>query len=166
MKKLILAAVASTVIAAPAFAQNSADVVIQGTVPLSCTVVANPSIVNPELIDLSNTSTDQSLGSLTYACNNAGGFTRTVSSANAGVLKRAGGGAGENTIAYQASHTGGSGIDMPLSSLSSNHVESMAGSTAFVNGQTGSVKVRVGNASGPLFAGNYGDTITIAIAPN
>jgi hypothetical protein len=166
MKKLILATVASAVFATPALAQSSTNVVIQGSVPLSCTVVANPSIVNPELINLCDTATDQSLGSLTYACNNAGGFTRTVSSANQGVLKRAGGGATEGTIAYQVSHTGGSGIDMPLSSLSSNHVESMAGSTAFVNGQTGSVKVRVGNASGPLFAGNYGDTITIAIAPN
>jgi spore coat protein U-like protein len=141
--------------------------VIQGTVPLSCVVIANPSIVNPETVDLTNTASDQSLGSLTYQCNNAGGFTRTISSLNGGVLKRAGGAAGENTISYQFSHTGGSGLTMANAQLTSPINKSMAGALDFAGtGVTGSARVRIGAASGTLFAGNYGDTITITIAPN
>lgn len=166
MKKLIIAAVASTAFATPALAAGPVNIDVQGNVALSCEVTANPSIVNPETVDLTNTASNQTLGSLNYVCNNAGGFTRTISSANSGVLKRAGGGAGENSIAYQVAHGGGSGLDMALTQLSSPNVESMAGSTAFIAGQTGSVSVRVGAASGALYAGNYGDTITVSIAAN
>jgi spore coat protein U-like protein len=165
MKKLIVAALgATTFIAAPAFAQP-VNINLEGTVALSCNVIANPSIVNPEAIDLANTATDQSLGSLTYQCNNAAGFTRTVSSLNGGLLKRAGGAAGENTIAYEVGHGGGP-INFANTSLAQPKITNHGGSTAFVQGQTGSIRVRVGQASGPLFAGTYGDTITVTIAPN
>jgi spore coat protein U-like protein len=169
MKKTIFAAAlaTTTAFAAPAFAQSNVSINLQGSVPLSCTVVANPSIVNPELLDLNNTATDQQLGSLTYQCNNAGGFTRNIKSANGGTLNRDGGAAGENNIPYQARSGGGSGLSTALATLSTSGIDTaLAGSTSFVTGQTGSVFVKVGAPSGPLFAGNYKDTITVTVTPN
>jgi spore coat protein U-like protein len=166
MKKLLLAAVATAFTATPALAQQTQSINLQGNVALSCTVTAGPSITNPEPIDLANTASDQSLGSLTYACNNAGGFTRTISSANSGLLKRVNGAAGENTVAYQFGHGGTNTIALANAPLSSAVITNVPGSQAYVNGQTGTARVRVGAASGPLFAGNYTDTITVTIAPN
>lgn len=160
--KTLIAALTATVAVAfafPAQADSSMSFVVQGTIDVVCEASGN-GIDSTEIINLNSTS-EQSVGSVTYTCNNAGGFTRTISSANAGRLMN-----GNNSIDYKVSHGGGNGLAFGAEKLSSAKRTNHNGSNAFANGQTGSLKVQVPSLPSGLTAGNYSDTITIAIAAN
>jgi hypothetical protein len=164
MKKLLLAAVATTFAATPALADDKADLNVSGTIALSC-------VVTPDTRDVTvvlESTEAQSLGSLTYKCNGSNGFVRTIKSDNASRLVNPAGG----FVPYTVSHTGGSGIaiNTPVS-LGSDYSNNLTSSAAFVNGQTGSLRLiaakpaEATNAN-PLFAGTYSDVIRVAIAAN
>jgi len=159
-----LAALAATgMFALNAQADSSQTFTVQGDVPVICQANFN-SVVSPEIIDLTSSAT-QNLGSITYVCNTTGGFVRTISSANAGILKNGTGGAAKE-IPYQLSSGGGSGLGFALTSLATPKVTSLGGSTAFIAGQTGSLSVQVSGSTAGLYAGTYSDDVTLAVVAN
>lgn len=167
MKKTIAAAAALIVggFAAQASADNSFNFTIEGTIPTVCQG-NNNSIAATETVDLT-IATSQSLGSVTYVCNSAGGFTRTITSQNGGYLFRGNTqGGGANQVAYQLASGGGSGLSFPAEQLVAPKVTNHNGSTAFITGQTGSVSVVVPQPTGNVYAGTYSDVVTIAVTAN
>lgn len=115
--------------------------------------------------------------SISYICNSPNGFTRTISSTNGGVMLRTGGGTGgADSIAYKMSHTGGSGLGFNDISLSTDRVDNLGGSTAFLNGQTAEITFTTAGVLDAgevpnegdrttVFAGDYTDTVTITVTP-
>lgn len=182
MKKLLIAGAIAAATSAPAYAQTL-TYELEAEVGVVCGVYKfDGPAVTVDFADLSNTDTgafvEAGAGSASYRCNSANGFDRTISSANGGNLVRTGssGGAG-NTIPFEMSHGGGSGLATGgYVALTSPITTSLGGSTAFLNGQTGSVNFRVAGveaAPGPneapgttVFAGDYTDIVTIAITAN
>lgn len=167
MKKILATAAALVVggFAAQASADNSFNFTIEGQIPVVCQG-NNNSIAATETVDLT-IATSQTLGSVTYVCNSAGGFTRTISSQNSGFMFRAGtSGTGPNQVAYQLSSGGGSGLGFAAEQLTAPKVTNVSGSTAFISGQTGSISVVVPQPTGNVYAGTYSDVVTIAVTAN
>lgn len=168
MKYALAAAAVAALIAGPALAQGTPALdsfELQGTVAVSC--VATQNFTDPRAIAITPGAVTAG-GSITYACNAANGFTRTISSANNGNLRRNGNltGAG-NEVAYTIQHGGGSGLAIAAgTSLASPITTSLGGSTAFITGQTGSFNATLPASLPPLFAGSYSDVITVAVTPN
>lgn len=168
MKKLLMTAVAvSAISATPAMADDKADLSIKGNIALTCTVSPDERDVTVDL----NSTVAQSAGSLTYRCNGANGFTRTIASDNNGNLNNVGG-ANRGSIPYTVTHGGGSGlaISTPVS-LATPVTTALGSSGAFVNGQTGTLSLIVAKPASatlanPLFAGDYTDVIRVSISAN
>jgi hypothetical protein len=178
---LILAAMASTAVSAPAFADNTLVYNVDADVGSICGVFKFDGPVVPVVFgELATTPTANTVnapaGSATYRCNSPAGFNRSVSSLNSGKLVRTGSsGDASNSIAYTMTHGGGSGLGFAATALTAPIVASFSGSTAFLNGQTGSVSFQVNgvanvggnNAPGTtVFAGDYTDVVTIAVTAN
>lgn len=168
MKKLLMAAVAvSALSATPAMADDKADLSIKGNIALACTVTPDERDVTVDL----NLATEQSAGSLTYRCNGANGFTRTISSDNLSQLNNVGG-ANRGFVPYTVTHSGGSGIAITTPvSLATNFTNTLSSSAAFVNGQTGQLRLilakpATASNANPLFAGDYTDVIRVSISAN
>lgn len=159
MKKSILALAAAGAMALGAHADSSETFTVQGDVPVICEAVNN-SVADPEIIDLT-LSTEQTLGSFTYICNTAAGFTRTISSASGGFLVN-----GSQQLAYNVSHGGGSGLSFSPEQLTSPKVTSLSGSPAFIAGQTGSFRVQVSGSTAGLYAGTFEDDVTLVVTAN
>lgn len=184
MKKIILAAgLTAALISTPAFADNSLVYELDADVGSICGVYNYQGQNIPVAFgDLAATPDSQQVtvgaGSAGYRCNSAAGFTRTISSANGGKLVRTNSnGDSNNSVPFEMKHGGGSGLGFDWTSLSSNKVSNLGGSAAFLAGQTGSVSFRVNgvfnnnsnvhDAPGTtVFAGDYTDTVTIAVTAN
>lgn len=163
----VVPAVAMLAAAAPALADDKADLTITGNIAVSCTVSPDARDVAVNL-DL---TTPQSAGSLTYRCNGANGFTRTIASDNLGQLNNVGG-ANRGFVPYLVTHGGGSGLAIanPVS-LATNVTTNLGSSAAFVNGQTGTLslimqKPASASNANPLFAGDYTDVIRVSVTAN
>ncbi len=159
MKKAFFALAAAGALALGANADSSETFTVQGDVPLVCQA-NNNSVANPEIIDLT-ISAEQTLGSFTYVCNSAAGFTRTISSASGGFLV-----GGSQSLPYNVSHGGGSGLGFSAIQLTTPKVTNLSGSTAFIAGQTGSIRAQVSGSTSGLFAGTYSDDITLVVTAN
>ncbi len=159
MKTSLVALTAGGLFALNAHADSSDTFTVQGNVPVVC-VAINNSVADPEVIDLT-TSAEQTLGSFTYQCNSAAGFTRTISSASGGFLVN-----GSQQIPYNVASGGGSGLGFAATQLTAPIVTSLGGSTAFIAGQTGSFRVSVSGSTAGLFAGTYADDVTLAVTAN
>ena len=165
MKKFLIAApFVALLVSAPAMADDKADVSVSGTIALACTVTPDERSV---VVDLDSTDA-QSLGSLTYRCNGANGFVRTITSDNASKLVNPVGG----FVPYTLSHSGGSGIaiNTPVS-LETAFTNNLSSSAAFVNGQTGQARVILAKPAtatnaNPLYAGIYSDVVRVSITAN
>lgn len=185
MKKMLIAALAATSFGAtPALADNQIAYAVSGNVGSICGVFRHDgsnflTTVPVNFGELATTSAQVAVGagSATYRCNSANGFSRSITSANNGVLIRNGSSGGAaNQIAYTMSHGGGSGLGFAAQSLAGGKTTTHGGSTAFLAGQTGSVNFQVngvqaapdGNQSPgtTVFAGTYTDTVTIAVTAN
>lgn len=188
MKKIILAALAASAMATPAFAQSTTNVSsanslvfgIDADVGVICGVYSTRTQPIPiefgQLADVAEgTEVSVSGGQAAYRCNAPAGFSRTVTSANSGFLFRTGtSGGNANQIAYTMQHGGGSGLGFSAQQVTAPITANFNGSTAFLAGQGGSVTFRVNgvfnnnsNVSGApgttVFAGDYTDTVTIAV---
>lgn len=182
MKKFATAAIAASIalVSSPAFADNAVVYNLDASVGSVCGVYrAAGQTVSVPFGDLAATSSSTNLnvsaGSVSYRCNSAAGFTRTISSTNSGKLVRTtSNGDSSNSIPFTISHGGGNGLGFTAASLSTSKVNNFGGSTAFLSGQTGSVNFQVNgvgevntnanNAPGTtVFAGKYADTVTIAV---
>src|SRR5690606_2751300 len=87
MKKIIIAALATTVFAAPALAATDTTT-IGADIAAVCTIDGPNDNAN---LNLASTAA-QSLGNVTIQCNDPQGFTASATSSNAGKLKAAHGG--------------------------------------------------------------------------
>lgn len=122
---------------------------------------------------IDNTQTvDRSAGSASYICNDIDGFTRTITSANGGFMTLNGAAttAANRRIAYTMEHGGGSGLAFAATPLTAPIVTNLG---AMLGVQTGSVTFRAtgvgtnigqSSQSTSVFAGDYSDVVTIAIA--
>ncbi|WP_298915475.1 hypothetical protein [uncultured Algimonas sp.] len=183
MKKIALSAAAMMAVATSAHAVDpSIDYNLQATVGDYCGVAsaAGSTLTDVDFGDLSTLATTATnsvdpQGSIAYVCNDPDGFTRTVTSANAGVLVRTGSSGGQgNEIPYTMTSSGGFGFtDQSLTSPVSN---SFSGSN-FLTGQNTNISFKVNGVlsagTGPqgsdqiqVFAGDYTDTVTISVTAN
>lgn len=112
------------------------------------------------VIDLA-TREQQTVSTVTYTCNALSGFTRRISSANSGSLRR-----GDQGIDYFLSQTGDGSLAISRVQLTSPVVDSVSASSTLVEGASGSLQVDVPVLAGDLFAGEYQDTVSIEITPN
>jgi hypothetical protein len=171
MKKIVLAALAATVIAAPAFAQtannNSVNLAMEGDLPMRCSVQTSGATgtVNPLA------SGAQSLGTLTYTCNNESGFKIKFTSANGWNLKKSA--AASFGINYSFSGTNAANQIQALNF--SNHTTGEKelnvpfGWQNATNGGTTNQELFMtlgGQAGAGYSAGKYNDVITVAVQAN
>lgn len=114
-----------------------------------------------------------------YVCNDADGFTRTISSINDGVLVRVGSAGGDgNEIPYFLEAGGTNGLDFSRTQVTQPLTRTFGASTIFLNGVAGTLTVYVngvlddggpsGNAASrtTVFAGQYTDLITLTVTAN
>lgn len=188
MKKLLsVAAVAVALTAAPAWAQavptfgETLTVNLAADVALRCNGRLNGgdgTVLNIDFDTLSATDSAAQVtrpgGSMTYICNDPDGATRTFTSANGGFLTLGGTSttSAQRRIRYTVQSSGGSGLTLAETQLTAPAVQNLASA---LNGQTGSLTFRANgvstlDASGSgtqvttVFAGDYSDVLTIAIA--
>ena len=154
MKKLALAALAASAFAAtPAFA-NSQNTVIYANVPLVCQITAPG---NNGSINL-NGSTP--IGDVTAQCNNAAGFTASLSSLNGFKLKDQGNASNTTTYAYSVTVAGVGTINTNQSlNINPGPAETLS-PLAF------GVTINTSGPTGLPYAGTYQDTLTWTLTAN
>lgn len=116
---------------------------------------------------------------IVYVCNDADGFTRTITSLNEGVLVRIGSSGGEgNEIPYFLEAQGTDGLSFSRIQLTQPLTRTFGASTTFLNGVAGTLTVFVngvldegsgaGDASArtTVFAGQYTDVLTLTVTAN
>lgn len=182
-KQLLTAAAIAAVSASAAFAQATDTLIVnlEAQVGEYCTISSDAGqTLNVDRGELNNipatgwTNEAGELGhALTYRCNAAGGFTRTVSSQNEGFLYRDGSAGGANNeIRWEFRSGGGAGLNLlPWVHLSSPQITSVPASRAaefLGNGQRYTANFRVAGvqdgAGTSVFAGDYADVVTISVA--
>lgn len=112
------------------------------------------------VVDLS-TRSPQTVSLVIYTCNSVEGFVRQISSENAGVLRR-----GSQSIVYFLAQTGDGPLAITRTQLASPVITAVPASAALTNGSGGIFQVDVPSLRRDLLAGEYRDTITVAITPN
>lgn len=153
MKKLAFAALAaSTLFASPAFAQNDVkSTTITANIPLVCNITAPAG----GAVAIGTTT---AIGDSAANCNDPDGFTATVRSANAGVLKGQANNA--TTIPYTLNIAGvQDGIDL-------SQPRTFPGGPSATSTGPLATSVSVGAPNGPAYADNYSDVITYSIQAN
>ena len=153
MKKIVLAAIAATVVATPAFAQTSDSTTISGSVALVCTIDAPTSVT----VDLAGTV--QSASNVVVQCNSANGYAILASSDMGGTLKHA---TTTSAYAYSVMFSDGAKTGTVLTTTATP----VATYTASVDQKSLPLSIRLGALSGPKFAGIYGDTIRMSVLAN
>ena len=155
MKKFLIAATAaSTMFAAPAFAQDSEDIILSGTLAKDCGISAF--VDGPfNALDLTSTAV-QGKESVSINCNYGGSASVRFESANAGSLN-----SGSNSVDYDfflsgSPFSGGVSLATPQTW---NGFPATAGTD-----QSRSMSVQL--ASAATVAGTYTDTITATVTPN
>lgn len=166
MKKMILAAVASMAIAAPAYAQTVGDsssaytgstsvqIPLSGTLDRSCALSAY--LNGPfNALDMRSVAV-QGAESLSAICNYGGSATVSFASLNAGNMK-----SGTNLVPYKLIVSGS-----PFSTgVSLATPQSITGWPSVANAvQTRSLSIQLDTQA--TVAGTYTDTITASVTPN
>ncbi len=174
MKKIALIAAGLAAVAAVPASAQSLTYNLAAQVAPSCGVYnASGSTIAVDFGDLAGVATTATVnvagGDATYRCNNANGFTRTITSQNNGFLTLD----GQTTtdaarrIRFDMVHTGNSGLAFAARQLSTPVSGNFGGSPAFLAGETGTVTFQafgvLGATGTTVFAGNYRDTVTITV---
>lgn len=158
MKKLlIVAAVSAIVSATPAFA-NEANTVVYAQVAPVCTISA-PGVT---AINLSGTT---AIGDVTAQCNNAAGFTASVTSLHGGQLSDQDNSFNGTDYPYTLTAAGIGTVSLSGTGTTINS-SAFGGSAALINAVTVPLSVNVGAPNGPAFAGTYQDTISFTLTAN
>lgn len=158
MKKLIIAALATTVFATPALAATDTTT-IGADIAAVCTIDGPNDNANLNLTSAGL----QNLGNVTIQCNDPQGFIASATSSNAGVLKAAHGGS-DTTYAYKLNVAGLGEIS--LASTQSINSETYNINDYAISAKSIAVGVKIGDRDGAPFAGDYRDTITWSITGN
>jgi hypothetical protein len=155
MKKFIL--VATLAITSTTFAATSGILVLQGVVAQKLSIAVTPATAASSL-DLSTSQTNLTVASINEKSNSKTGYKVTITSANAGNLKRTD---GADVFAYTMKY-GGTAVGLTGS-----------GTTFGQSTSTGSVNVNkdlaisyTGIAAESMVEGTYADTLTLNIAAN
>jgi len=156
MTKLMIAALAATTaLATPAFANTD-------TTTVSATIAPVCAIDGPADISSVALTGSTGLGNVTVTCNDAHGFTATVSSANAGLLKDSSNNS-PTTFAYSLS---AAGMSVPLTAAYHFNGSDAGIAAGVIGGVAVPVSLSITGHSGALFAGTYSDVITWDITAN
>lgn len=151
MKKLVIAAAVSAIaFASPAIA-NTASTVINASISPICTVSAP----GAEAVTLGG---PKFIGDVKFQCNNSGGFTASVISANVNKLKALD---GNNATFYAYDISVGEYTNLNL-----NGSAVLIGTDLFITEKSLPINVDVHNATGPAYAGTYQDILTFSIVEN
>lgn len=158
MKKiLIVAAVSAIVSATPAFA-NEANTTVYAQVAPICTISAP----GTTLINLSGAT---AIGDVTAQCNNAAGFTASVSSLHSGNLADQNN--ASNATVYPYTLAVGPFGNVPLTGAGTQITSNqLGGSAALINATSYGLTVNVAAPVGAAFAGTYQDTISFSLTAN
>lgn len=160
---------------------NNLTVNLAADVAVRCDARLNSGTGTALAIDfdtLSSTATtatvERSGGSITYICNDVDGYTRTITSANSGYLTLNGAATTSNQrrIAYTLQHGGGGPNNFAATQLTAPRVDNFGpqlsgitgGLTFRANGVSQSDPSGSGTQVTTVFAGDYSDVLTIAIA--
>jgi spore coat protein U-like protein len=121
----------------------------------------------------------RSAGDITYRCNVAAGFTRTVRSQNNGWMTLSGQATTSvnRRIRFTMQHQGANGFGyVQLTAPRVNSLRDPVGNPLYLRGQTAIIRFRafgvrgaattVGPVGTTVFAGNYRDTVTLTITAN
>ncbi|MFJ6023063.1 hypothetical protein ACIQC9_00525 [Brevundimonas sp. NPDC092305] len=152
-KRFIVAAALSA-LAAPAYAQSSDSMTVNGVVPAICTIATTGDAV----VNLASGS--QAVGGVTIQCNDPQGFTTTVGSANGSALVNTEAPGSFYAYTMNSSPWGGVRFGVPVNS------SEIGGASAYVTPQFISLDISVGAVTGPAFAGSYTDLVTFTISAN
>lgn len=188
MKRMLVAVAAMVAaIASPALAASNpapvSTINLSGSVAEICgvfnTSVAQNGVINVPFNDLTNIPVSQTLEQsldLVYLCNDADGFSRTISSENRGALARVGSGGilPGNRIGYTVQHNGGIFLAVPQRPLLVDVNDNLPGSRDFRLGQAAQLTLRINGVqiqsptdaaltTTDVFAGDYTDVISITI---
>jgi hypothetical protein len=150
----ILAALTTMSFTTIAEARSSIDFDIQCYVQTDCGIT-NLSIPGSTTLSLDTTNA-QTVGDLGYRCKGAQGFTRTITSANNGVMKF-----GNLSIPYLITHTGKGGLEFTDISLGSTQTTSHNKPAIFSSGEDATISIRIPRTPENLLAGIYTDIIYI-----
>ncbi len=156
MKKLVLASTL-LVLTTTSFAATNGTLLLQGIVPhkMSLTVTAD---AGASALDLTTSQTDLSVASVNEQSNSRTGYKVSISSANLGQLKRAG---GSDVFSYSLKYNG-SAVDLSTASGTT-----ITNSTIAAANVSKAVTVSyTGIASEQMVEGTYADTVTFSIAAN
>ncbi|MEW4449089.1 hypothetical protein [Qipengyuania sp. JC766] len=185
MKKTVALVASATAVAfaAPVAAQNVNPVVheLTGEVDGVCTLAdSTPQPVQIDFgtlsgVDVGSQTPEQANG-LTIICNDPDGGTLSISSANNGVLRRDGtNGGANNEVGYSFRTTGT--ITIPTGNLATQVNRTFNASSAYINGQSITLRFAANGVRAPspagnggtistVFAGTYSDTVTVAVTAN
>lgn len=162
MRRAALLGLIGLLPAVPAAAQtadipeDSATTLIYGTIVPVCTVETDTPVAVVQL----DTSV-QDVATVLYTCNNINGFTRRISSENAGRLVR-----GTRSIPYLVSQGGNGNLDFSAISLTSLRSDEVPSFPELAIGSSGVLRLQIPTIPSALVAGTYSDTVTIEITPN
>ncbi len=166
MKKLLsTAAVCALALApaGPASADSTDNLLIQGTVVGICAASGIPATVPVDLLN----GGPQLLAAITYTCTLPGGFTRSFSSANGGLLQHD---QSAVTVPYNVSHDGTNGLAFAPIQLSSTITDAapLGGipDPVFAAGVSGNLNFTLQAVNPNLFEGLYEDTLTVSVTAN
>lgn len=106
-----------------------------------------------------------------FACNDASGFTQTITSSNGGFLVREGSAGGANDrISYAVAANAPAGLGFAATQLLAPRARSIGGSGELLAGVPALLSIRLTDSDAPgtsgLFAGSYSDTLTVSITSN
>lgn len=185
MKKTfaLAASAAAVAFAAPAAAQNANPIVheLSGEVEAVCTLAdSTPAPVQIDFgtlsnVDVGSLTTEQANG-VTIICNDPDGGTLSITSANNGVLRRDGtSGGANNEVGYQFRTTGT--ITVPAGNLATPVTRTFNASSAYINGQSITLRFAANGVRAPspagnggvistVYAGTYSDTVTVSVTAN
>lgn len=155
MKKIALITTLLTLTSA-SFAATSGNLILRGTVPLNLSILVTPEAV-AQTLDLTTTQSDLKVASINEKSNSKTGYKITVSSLNAGKLKRTD---GSETLTYTLKY-GGSAV--ALASATDVVVSSSAG---LANTNKDVTISYTGAATDTMVQGTYEDTVSFTIAAN
>jgi len=162
MKLALIAAVAVSALAAPAFAQTSGNVAVSGVIENFCEMSVEASTA--PLVISEYAAINQKIGTMNLRCNSATGFKVVPTSANNFALA-----SDLHTIAYGLTAVGQAGPGSPLYPVSglgfganaNNRAATLPG--GFSSDITLSAPQRTTEG---LYAGTYTDVITLTISAN
>jgi hypothetical protein len=154
MKNFIL--ISSMVLSTTTFAATSGTLLLQGVVAQKLSIAVTPAAAASAL-DLSTSQTNLTVASVNEKSNSKTGYKVTITSANAGNLKRTD---GADVFAYSMKY-GGSAV-----SLSGVGTTFSQASAASVNVNKDISISYTGVAAESMVEGTYADTLTLNIAAN